>query len=60
MKPSLRTPQEDEEALVADLDRCRLHLALRSLGWSPAWSPPPEHARDWLAEALELAERLDL
>lgn len=51
---------EDEEVLLADLDRCRLHLALRSLGWSRDWSPPAEHARDWLAEALDLAERLDL
>jgi hypothetical protein len=36
----------------------RLHLALRWLGWSPGWSPPPEHRRDWRTEALEAAERL--
>jgi hypothetical protein len=40
------------------LDCCRLHLAVRWLGWSPRWSPPPEHAQDWLREALCLAEKL--
>lgn len=41
------------------LDHCRLYLAVQWLGWSPDWSPPEEHAHDWLSEALELAERLD-
>lgn len=41
------------------LDCARLHLAVRWLGWSRDWRPPPEHRRDWLAEALALAERLD-
>jgi aminoglycoside phosphotransferase (APT) family kinase protein len=43
-----------------DLDCCRLQLALQWLGWSPDWKPPAEHARDWLAEALEIAERLEV
>jgi hypothetical protein len=30
------------------------------LGWAAEWSPPPEHAHDWLAEALTLGERLGL
>ena len=51
--------EEDGDVAVA-LDCCRLHYALQWLGWSPAWSPPPEHARDWVSEALELAERLEL
>ncbi len=42
-----------------DLDRCRLHLAVRMLGWSDSWTPPPQHARDWLAEAAAIAARLD-
>ena len=42
------------------LEYCRLHLAVQWLGWSPDWSPPHEHAQDWLAEAVRLAERLDL
>ena len=48
------------EALEADLARCRLHLALQWLGWSADWRPPPEHAHDWLGEALELAGELRL
>lgn len=40
---------------LADLDRCRLHLALQWLGWSAGWRPPHGQARDWLGEALELA-----
>jgi hypothetical protein len=42
------------------LDCCRLHLAVRWLGWSDDWTPPAEHAKDWRGEALELAERLDV
>ena len=42
------------------LDCCRLHYALQWLGWSPGWSPPAEHARDWVSEALRLAERIGL
>ncbi len=36
----------------------RLHLCVQWLGWSPTWTPPPEHTRDWLGEALALVERL--
>jgi hypothetical protein len=38
------------------LQACRLHRALQWLGWSRSWSPPPEHAHDWLCE-LERAWR---
>jgi thiamine kinase-like enzyme len=48
-----------EEVLIA-LDYCRLHLAVQWLGWASEWSPPPEHAHDWLGEALSLAEKLEL
>jgi Phosphotransferase enzyme family len=41
-----------------DFDCCRLHLAVRMLGWSEAWEPPPHHARNWLADAVQIAERL--
>jgi hypothetical protein len=50
------TPAEVEE----DLARCRLHLALQWLGWSADWRPPPEHAHDWVGEALGLASELGL
>jgi Ser/Thr protein kinase RdoA (MazF antagonist) len=44
--------------LLEALDWCRLHLAIRWMGWAPGWSPPREHRHDWLNEALLLAERL--
>jgi aminoglycoside phosphotransferase (APT) family kinase protein len=44
----------------AAFDLCRLYLAVHCVGWSPSWSPPAEHAFDWLAHAIELAEGLGL
>jgi Phosphotransferase enzyme family len=41
-----------------DLDCCRLHLAMRMLGWSDRWTPPSQHARNWLGEATRIAGRL--
>jgi hypothetical protein len=41
-----------------DLDCCRLHLAVKMLGWSEAWEPPPQHAHNWLADAVRIADRL--
>ena len=37
-----------------------LHLALQWLGWSSKWTPPSEHARDWMGDALAAVERLAL
>lgn len=48
------------EELMENLDYCRLHLAVQWLGWTPDWSPPPEHRQDWRASATELAARLRL
>jgi thiamine kinase-like enzyme len=48
------------EAFLTDLEFCRLHLAMQWLGWSLEWKPPREHARNWLGEALRLAEKLRL
>lgn len=42
------------------VDLARLHLALRWLGWADDWKPPPEHARDWVGEALSAAADLGL
>jgi len=44
----------------AELDACRVGLALQWLGWAEAWTPPPDHAHDWLAEAVAATERLGL
>ena len=50
----------NSETLDTDLARCRLHLALQWLGWSTDWRPPPEHAHDWVGEALMLVQELGL
>ena len=47
-----------QETFLSALDDCRLHLAVQWLGWSDHWSPPPEHAQDWLVEALDVAEKV--
>ena len=51
---------EPEGRFLETLDYCRLHLAVQLLGWSQAWSAPPQHAHDWLGEALRLSERLSI
>jgi hypothetical protein len=50
----------DSDRFAADLACANLHLAIQWLGWSPEWTPPPEHARDWRAELPVLAERAGL
>lgn len=47
-----------EEAFRRALDFCRLYIAVRWAGWSQRWTPPAEHAHDWSATALRLAETL--
>jgi aminoglycoside phosphotransferase len=56
----VRAEIEDAYGVVdaSDVDCCRLQLALQWLGWAGDWTPPPEHAHDWLAEALAAAERI--
>lgn len=49
-----------QRTFLADLDHCRLHQAVALLGWSPKWTPPPEHKFNWLAETTRLAESLGL
>jgi aminoglycoside phosphotransferase (APT) family kinase protein len=44
--------------LLDTLAHCRLLLAVQWLGWCSDWSPPAEHAHDWLAEATALAREL--
>lgn len=50
-----RTRRPSQPLLRWALRRGRLLLAVRWLGWSTRWRPPREHARDWLATALDLA-----
>jgi hypothetical protein len=42
------------------LECCRLYLAVQWLARSEDWTPPFEHARDWAAEAIVAAERLEM
>jgi len=44
--------------IMQALDCCRLHLAIRWLGWSNEWQPPVAHATDWRREALQIAGEL--
>jgi hypothetical protein len=52
------TAASDWGSFVAALELCRLHQAIQLLGWSSAWSPPPEHAQNWLGEAMRCAAAL--
>lgn len=45
----------DTANLRSELACCRLVLALRWLGWSQEWEPPPEHAQDWVRVAVAAA-----
>jgi thiamine kinase-like enzyme len=45
--------------LMADLDACRVYLAVQWLGWSQAWVPPVELAHDWVSVAVGAIERLE-
>ena len=57
-------PSQGGRASLADLteavDHCQLHLCVQMLGWASDWSPPEEHAQNWLRHALRLAERLGM
>jgi aminoglycoside phosphotransferase (APT) family kinase protein len=43
----------------AALDACRLQQCVQWLGWSQEWVHRDEHRRDWLADAVALADRLE-
>jgi hypothetical protein len=48
------------EQFFEALDYCRLHLCIQWLGWAPQWTPPKDHAQDWMQEAVSIAGRLQL
>jgi hypothetical protein len=54
------TAERNDEEFDAELDRCRLQLALQRMSWAPGWRPPPEHDHDWIADALEVSRALGL
>jgi hypothetical protein len=57
--PASHRSWADGGGMMKSLRCCRLFLAIRWLGWSAAWQPPPEHRFDWLAEAMRLAETIE-
>jgi hypothetical protein len=50
----------DAEAFGELLDYARLHLTVQWLGWAPDWRPPRSHRRNWVNEALTIAEELGI
>jgi len=57
-REALASPAPPADQLARDLDACRLLVAARWLAAPPGWTPPPDQARDWLADAELVAERL--
>jgi len=57
-RPAPRRPARLSPDFMRDFDCCRLHLAVRMLGWSNTWEPPPDHAHNWLGEAERISRRL--
>jgi hypothetical protein len=53
-----RTPSLGD--LVEAVACCQLHGCVQWLGWAADWSPPDEHAQNWLQEAFRLADKLGL
>jgi Ser/Thr protein kinase RdoA (MazF antagonist) len=47
------------QEMTRSLQCCRLFQAIRWLGWSPDWQPPPDHRSDWLTEAIKMAELMN-
>lgn len=56
--PGPRKWPADEGSFMTLLQCCELCLAVQWLGWAPTWEAPPEHARDWLSVASQLAGEL--
>jgi predicted glycoside hydrolase/deacetylase ChbG (UPF0249 family)/aminoglycoside phosphotransferase (APT) family kinase protein len=54
-----RSMSQPDPELRRHVSLARLHLALRWLALTGDWRPPAEHARDWVAEALDSAADLD-
>ena len=50
--------QPSPEDLLDGLACCRIYIAVQWLGWSRDWTPPAEHAHNWLADAVETAGEL--
>ncbi len=49
-----------QKSFEISLNFCRLYSAIQWLGWFGRRKPFANHAQDWLSEAIELTERLNL
>ena len=58
--PAAGLAQPPRDEFLTALECARLCQAVQWLGWAPGWEPPPEHAQDWLRDALESAHILEL
>lgn len=58
--PDAGLAQPERADFLTDVECARLHQAVQWLGWSPGWKPEPEHAQNWLREALDSAHILNL
>jgi hypothetical protein len=57
-RTALPDPPPPRDAFYADLQAARLLTAARWLAAPAGWTPPPEQARDWLADAEAIAGRM--
>lgn len=46
--------------LLEAVQACQLHLSVQMLGWAEDWTPPEQHAKNWLNTALRLADKLGI
>lgn len=53
-------PQPERDMFLQAWACCRIQIAVQWLGWFGRHRPPVEHAHDWLADAVDLVEELDL
>ena len=58
--PEQYRPYDSLDALITALDYSHIYVSMLWLGWTEEWAPPAQTGLNWLAEAMRLAEKLDL
>ncbi len=49
---------QSENDVKRSMKLCQFHRSVQWACWTEDWSPPPEHAHDWIGEAARLAASL--